>query len=547
MAKDKPIRNKALETAITNALISRANFFRALMEQKRDINKECNYPDVITAPDYRAMFDREGLAARVVKLFPEETWSHDPDVFETDDQDEETAFEKSFKLNAEHFGLFSFLQRADIMSGIGSFGVILLGVNDGKKLSEPIEGIDVNGDKVGATPTDPATPTTKPPVANLLTTVKEEPETKDPDISIPLAKRQLLFLRVFDEALVEIVEYEKSEQSKRFGQPTLYNLKFIDVTTTAGSVQEMITKTTDEKVHWSRIIHIADNCLSSEVIGTPRMQNVYNRLYDLRKILGADGEGFWKGGFPGISIETQAGIENPELNVETTAEMMSDYMEGMKRYLALVGMTAKSLAVEIGDPTPHFTIQMQAIAVSIGCPLEVLLGNNVAKLSVGAGDGPQQRTWKQRVMRRQNTYVTPNIIRKFVDRLIAIDVLLPPTEINELGGYVYQVEWPDLMAPSEKEIADTFALLIKALAEYVSGNVSSVVPPLEMLTILLHMDPEEAQAILEAAGDRLEELEPAPEPTHVDVTTGKPIPMDEFGTPMMPPKAPPPPKGFPKK
>ena len=46
----------------------------------------------------------------------------------------------------EHHPL-SILARADVLSGIGRFGIILIGVDDGLDLSEPVEGMDMKGNK----------------------------------------------------------------------------------------------------------------------------------------------------------------------------------------------------------------------------------------------------------------------------------------------------------------------------------------------------------------------------------------------------------------
>lgn len=490
---------------INNAMMSRVDFFRSLLDQKRDINKECSYPDTLSAEDYKAMFDREGIANRIVRIFPEECWSMDPELYETEDQ-EKTAFEQGWDDLNKKFNIWSFLQRIDELSGIGRYGVLLLGIDDGQDLDQPVDGID---------------PVTGEPSAN------------------PATGRKLLFLRVFDESLVEIKEFESNPRSPRFGQPTIYNVKMVDPRTSAMSPTGMQVQTTDAKVHWTRLIHIADNRTSSEVLGVPRMQIVYNRLYDIRKILGADGEGFWKGGFPGLSIESQPLTDGvtPDFDLDATKEQVNEYMEGMKRYIGLIGMTAKTLTPNVAEPGPHFDTQMRAISIAIGCPLKVLIGDEQAKLSQGAGDGPQERNWNKRLMKRQEKYITPWIIRPLAERLINVGILPPPQKKSVLGGYEYDVAWPDLNAPTDNDIATIAGLLTKALAEYVAGNVSAVVPPLEFLTMILGFELDEAEAILEAAADRITELEPeTPEETQARVTA-------ENGG--IPPGEEPPEQGFP--
>src|SRR5688500_3411613 len=65
----------------------RSSFFRALLDGPTDIDSECGYPSSITPDHYRKMYDREGIAKRVVNCEPDETWAMDPEIYEDDDPD----------------------------------------------------------------------------------------------------------------------------------------------------------------------------------------------------------------------------------------------------------------------------------------------------------------------------------------------------------------------------------------------------------------------------------------------------------------------------
>ncbi|NIP37253.1 MAG: hypothetical protein GWN12_20630, partial [Thermoplasmata archaeon] len=73
--------------------ITRATLLNKLIDSRRDVDLECGYPKQLTTAHYKIMYDREGIATRVVALMPEESWADDPDVIETEDPTE-TAFEK---------------------------------------------------------------------------------------------------------------------------------------------------------------------------------------------------------------------------------------------------------------------------------------------------------------------------------------------------------------------------------------------------------------------------------------------------------------------
>lgn len=497
MATDTELVLNAIQNhpdVILNALTTRKDLLQKLMDPRRDIDDEAGYPKEIDELAYRTMYDRE-LGSRVVDVYPEETWKVLPRIYEDADEDTETPFEASLAAFEEERHLFHYMQRIDEMSGIGHYGVILWGLNDGLNLDQPVAGSETWPEATGRNDTG------KP--GNL----------------------EVMFIRVFDESLVRIASYNNDATSPRFGQPEFYTLKFADPRVHESKATSVSPDHTEQKVHWSRITHIADNCKTSEILGRPRMQPVWNRLYDLRKVLGGSGEMFWRGGFPGVSLETQPGIENAELDETATRQMMQDYMNGLQRYLALTGMTAKSLAPQIADPTPSFEVQIKAICITIGVPYRVFMG-----IEEGVVSGDQAtRAWNGRLKNRQGRYVTPMIIDRVIQRLVMYGALAPPAEVNG-----WTTEWPDLDEQGENERAETAVKKTEALARYVGGGVDTLVPPLEFLTRILGIPKEVAEAIIEAAIDHIglveDEDETAPgrlaPPPELD-PEAKPVAKDE--------------------
>jgi len=478
-AKQKPTTQFA--NLIRNAYTSRQAWLRKLLDPRRDLDLECGYPAALTTADYYQLWLRGDIAARVVSVIPEETWSDDPDVYETEDA-EETEFEKAWTELNKRLSVFSYLLRADVLSGIGRFGVVLIGLDDGAALNEPIEGMIETEEQAGSPP-----------------------------------ERKLLFLRPLDESLVTVKALETDLTNPRYGQPTSYQIQFADT-----ALEHSSTKAAE--VHWSRIIHIADNRTNSEIYGTPRMEKCFNRLLDLRKIAGGSGEMFWKGGFPGYSLETAAGNgeEDVELDVEATKAQMTAYMDGLQRYIATVGLQVKSLSVEIADPRPHVEVQLKLIASALGVPWRVFIGSEAAQLA----SEQDTKTWNRRLTRRRLNYVNPFIVRPFVERLIAVGVLPPLAEENSL-----YVDWPDLNSPSDLEKADVSSKKTDALAKYVQSGVDTLMPPFLYLTLVLGMDDEEAQAVVDAAEEQIGEEEGGllgranPEPE---------IPLGPNGLPLVP-------------
>ena len=264
----------------------------------------------------------------------------------------------------------------------------------------------------------------------------------------------------------------------------LYTLKFKDFETSStimvGGGNE---KSLD--VHWTRVLHVADNCGMSRILGTPRMKVMFNRLLDIRKILGGSGEMFWKGGFPGLSFELAPGsnLDDSEVDKESIREELNNYMNGLQRYLALAGMSAKSLASEIADPTSHMREQIQALCISLGVPLRVFLGSEEAKIA----STQDQRTWNKRLKRRQDEYLTPWLVRPLIQRLIDVGVLPKPEK--------FKVRWGDLNTTTDQERSANALTKTQAIAQYIQGNCDQVVPPKSFFKYILEMEEDEAEEI----------------------------------------------------
>ena len=442
------------DAMVQNVQLFRSELVSQLMNPGKDINYSCGYPDTITKTAYKKIYDREGIATRVVNVLPTESWVQNPVIIE-DVETKETEFEKIWKdLNREKH-ILSYMLRIDVLSGIGEYGLLLLGISDGLSLVKPVAGIDEKtGDSSGNN------------------------------------DYELLYLKPFDESTVEIKTKEADITSKRFGLPTMYTIQ-MEAMESGGS-----TITTID-VHWTRTIHIADNRQTSEIRGMPRMQNVYNRLLDIRKIVSGSGEMFWKGAFPGYAFEVDAD-NTGTIDTDSVKEGFNDYSSGMQRYLLLQGMKAKSLDAQAVNPKDHLDAQIRYIALTLGIPYRVFMGTEQGVL---AGEQDAE-AWNNRRNKRREDYITPFIIRPVIDYFIGLGILPEPVDS-------YEVEWPDIQAPSEEEVATVADKKTTALAKYVGVSVDALIDPKNFLMKIMQMSEEEADAIgtkaLERIADRVED------------------------------------------
>jgi hypothetical protein len=428
------IQNQA-RRIVQNVTTLRSDLIRALTSSTRDINQECNYPDNITIGDYKAYYNREGIATRVVNIFPDESWTKDPIIWETPEKGE-TEFESAWNAFQEKYRVWHYLHRIDRLSGIGDFGILLFGTSDGGNLQTP-----------------------------LSDSVKD---------------LELLYLRPFDEYVTTIHATDENLNSPRFGQPVMYQVQF-EGTGGDGTGKSQL-------IHYSRVLHVADLRQMSEVYGTPRMRSVYNRLADLEKILGGSGEMFWKGAFPGYSFEvdpevTTGNITTDEL-AESIREQIESYQEGLQRYLMTAGTKVTSLLPQMANPANHFITMVRAIALSLGVPHRIFLGSEEAKLA----SSTDREAWMERIGFRQDNYLTPSLVRPFIDRMIALGILPEPK-----NGYT--VTWPPLTVPNEKDKAEVSNLQAEAMQRYVQSGSSALIPPLEFLVMFLGLDKEKAELL----------------------------------------------------
>ncbi len=452
-----------------------------------EISKECGFPIDVTAEACRDLIERGDVAARVNQIYPEETWAEDPLVYE-DEEQRDTPFDQALQEIQDRLGLWSYLERLDEQAGVGHFGAMLYGFGDKQPLNVPVAGINERGEKVGS------------PTCNLN------------------------YLRVFDETLASVTEFERDPDSPRYMQPTEYALTIATVPEGEVLTSGLGLGSSRVAVHWTRIHHFADGVSTSETFGRPRLKQVFNRLLGVQRIAGGDPQMYWKGALPPLSAEFDPAID---VDVEATRDEVDRLMRGLQRFVLLQGGKLNSLAPTVADPKEHVLVQMQLIALTIGVPLRVLMGTEEGKLA----GGQDKDAWRGRVQRRRNKLATPKNIRPCIDRLVMVGCLPTPKK----GPTAYKCEWPDPFTPSDQDKATVAETRTNALAKYVSGGVESIIPPLEYLTGILGMELDEAEAILEAAMEAISDPKnpvPPPPPTPLP---GQQVPAGAEPVPPVPP------------
>lgn len=441
--------------------LSRRDLVDSMIDPRRRVDRECGYPEAPDAFLFRLLYERDPIAYRVVKCFPEECWKSDPEIYEDEDEDEETEFEIGWKDLLERLHLWTMLHRADELSRIGRYGVLLLGTDDGDDYSTPLEGINERGERVDNKGESEKLPNGDP-----------NPAFNEKDCPT----HRVLFVKPFDETCLRINMRETHTENPRFGQPVSYTLLFMDTDVNMGgaglATQVQITR----RVHWTRVIHLADNLQMSEIFGLSAMQPVLNPILDARKTRGGSAEGYWRGAVPTLSLELAPGVQTSDVNKEEIRKEIAKLGNSLDRFIMLAGLTVKPVMSQTPDPTSHIASHMEAIAIALGIPKRILFGSERGELS----SSQDAKSWNDRLAGRQTKHITPNIIRRFVDRLIMLGVLAKPEN--------YTVKWPDLQNSTDAERAGVAQQETAALSQYAQSGADAVVPRQSFLRNVMRWD-----------------------------------------------------------
>lgn len=447
MAKENA--KKSVEALVANVVQERA-FLSQLaglqFGKDRNIDAVLGYTVNPTIDQYKAMYDRRGLASTIVDAPAKTTWRKSPEV--TDGSEGKSDFMTQWEALRKRLSVYHYLERVDRLAGIGRYGVLLIGSKDGN-LDAPLESV--------GSPED------------------------------------IIFLSTFSESYAKIKDSVTDVNDSRFGHPLTYSMDL------GGDLGSGVKKSlTDQVVHWTRVIHIAEGLLENEIYGEPRLQKIYNRLQDLDKIVGSSAEGYWQSAAKGFAIGPKKDWEMDPTGLEEAKEGMQEYIHGLQRIISIAGLEIQELKGEITDPSQAFDVVISLISGKTGIPKRILLGSERGDLA----STQDEANWLGRVSERQKQFAEPLILRALIDRLISIKALTAPQEGE------YEVTWPGLFYLNDIEQAEVYKDRAEAIST-VSGKF-----PLDFFSIPelreavgFEPEPEEEKPVTHALDEDDEEVQ----------------------------------------
>lgn len=427
--------------------VGRANLSNRLGMQQyggnRDIYEALGYKKTLVFQDFYDRYIRQDVANAIINRPVQATWRGVMKIMESDN-DKETAIEKEWKKLNKRLKLKNKFSRVDKLTGIGQYGALLLGLND----------------------------------------VTEVEDWKEP---VQAGKRQLLFVKPLSQGSCKIESYENDPSDERFGQPKYYQVSITNASDTSTTSDSSSSSEFSLIIHHTRIIHIIDEQLESEVFGVPRLEALFNRLMDLEKIMGADAEMFWRGARPGYQAKVDKDYTMTTTTRDDIKEQIDEYENNLRRMLMLKGITMEELKQAIEDPKSHVEIQLLMISAVTGIPKRILVGSERGELSSAQDKGEMN----EYVGTRRTEFAIPKIIEPFVERCIAYGILPKPTE-------EFNVDWPELFTLSEKEKAEIGKIKSTAIKEYSQSPIASdVLPRLSFYKFIMGFTDKEIEMIEE--------------------------------------------------
>jgi hypothetical protein len=308
---------------------------------KRDIYDIYGYPKSLGGSSgFEKMYSycrRQGIANRLTFGMAKRCWRDGFNVL-SDEEDKKSLVltEEIKKLNRK--GLAKKLEQADILNRIGRFSVLLVGVPDGRDLIEEVGVVRGDGFKS-------------------------------------------IFFKAYAYDGITIHSYETDILSPRFNLPLIY------------SVQRGQTRGDNEKdnssaeallVHWSRIVHLNENALDSEIEGMGYLEPIFNRILDLDKACGGSSEAYFRNAKGKIAFEVDKDFASSLVKKEykdAFQEGAENFTNQFKDHITALGSKVSSIDTPHASPLDTVKVLLWEISGYSGFPIRILTGEGSGQLA----------------------------------------------------------------------------------------------------------------------------------------------------------------------
>jgi len=374
------------------------------------------YPITPTFSEMLQAYERHPAAHGAVHRLLDKCWQSLPRI-KSPASDEETPWERRVNAVLRSVSAWAKLRDLDRRNMVGRYAALIYRVADGKSLREPLDR------------------------ASRLVDL------------VPLYEDQL-----------RVTMWESDTASSSYGQPLMYQYQSRRVTT--GDNQGQPIEWAD--VHPSRVQILAEGSVGDMFDGVPLLKAGFNSLVDLEKISGGSGESFLKNSARTLVFQYDRdtaveviGENGEKVSVRRAHEQQARALNrNQDSSIVMQGGTASTLQTTTHDPEPSFMVAANLFAASVRIPFTVLFGQQTGRLA----SDEDKADFAARAKSRQANELTP-MLEEFVRRMQAAGII-------EAGEF--ELEWPDVAAPSESEKVDLLKAYTAAMREAFSAGVQGL-------------------------------------------------------------------------
>lgn len=360
----------------------------------RDFYKVFGWDRQPTHLKFVTKYITQDIAQRVINFPVASTWSDHPTVTGT------TQFEKAWEDLVKQHDIYAHLARADIFAGLGAFSILLIGIDDGLDLSQPVQ---------------------------------------------PGRKHRITYMQPYLEASLSITKLENNPNNPRFGLPVMYK---VSPSNNPLNNRDSVTSAqrASFEVHYTRVLHLADNCLENIFVGHSRMRHIYNVLDDIQKVSGGSAETYWLTANRGLQVDIDKEMELDEDDANNMADEIDEYEHGVRRVLRTRGTKITNLGSDVADPRGVFNVLIALLSAATSIPQRVLIGAEAGQLA----SQQDRANWANTVAQRVANWGEPKVLKPFIKQLVFMGALPDP-------GKKLAIEWPEAFKMSPLERGQTSA------------------------------------------------------------------------------------------
>lgn len=382
-----------------------SGLFGALDNKRPRAWDQYGYPETVSFAALLQAYERGGPAHGAIHKLLEKCWQELPRIKQPE-ADDETEWEKRTAKVLRDAKAWRVLRDLDRRNMVGRYAAVIYRVADSLPLSAPM-----------------------------------------------VRARKLVELVPLYEDQIRVTEWDGDEASPTYGRPRMFQYQ--------SRRPSAKTDTQGQPVQWvdlhpSRVQILAEGSVGDFLDGVPLLQAGFNALIDLEKVSGGSAEGFLKNSARTVTVEFDANASPQALAAtpgqtaptgSAIAEALNDKVKALNRNidsaLLLQGGKAGTLQTSQISPGPSFEVAANIFAAAVRIPYTILFGQQTGRLA----SDEDQADFNARAKSRQANELTP-MIEEFVTRMQAAGVI----EDGE-----FEVEWPDLSAPSDSEKLDNAA------------------------------------------------------------------------------------------